>query len=81
MKSIQEINKQQQAELERLIEYAGSKARLAESLGVSRQIVYYWLKRGRISAGCALDVERITNGAFKAAELRPDVVNWMERSQ
>jgi DNA-binding transcriptional regulator YdaS (Cro superfamily) len=79
MKSIQEINKQQQAELERLIEYAGSKARLAESLGVSRQIVYYWLKRGRISASCALEVERITNGAFTAAELRPDVMNWMEK--
>jgi DNA-binding transcriptional regulator YdaS (Cro superfamily) len=79
MKSIQEINIQQMEELNRLIEYAGSKARLAESLGVSRQIVYYWLKRGRISASCALEVERITNGAFTAAELRPDVMNWMEK--
>jgi DNA-binding transcriptional regulator YdaS (Cro superfamily) len=79
MKSIQEINEQQRNELDRLIAYAGSKARLAESLGVSRQIVYYWLKRGRISASCALEVERITNGAFTAAELRPDVMNWMEK--
>lgn len=77
MKSIQEINKQQKEELERLIEYAGSKARLAQALGVSRQIVYYWLKRGRISASCAKDVEFITDGAFKAVELRPDVVSWI----
>jgi len=73
------IEKQQKYELERLLTWAGSKARLADALNISRQTVYYWIKRGRISATCAIEVERITKGLFTKEELRPDVINWSEK--
>jgi len=73
------IEKQQKYELERLLTWAGNKARLADALNISRQTVYYWIKRGRISATCAIEVEKITKGLFTKEELRPDVINWSEK--
>lgn len=78
MMSAIEVSKQQKYELERLLTWAGSKARLADALNVSRQTVYYWQKRGRISATCAREVEQLTKGLFTKEELRPDVINWSE---
>lgn len=79
MMSALEISKQQNYELQKLLTWAGSKARLADALNVSRQTVYYWEKRGRISATCAKEVEKITKGLFTKEELRPDVTNWTEQ--
>ena len=79
MMSAANIEKQQKYELERLLTWAGSKARLADALNISRQTVYYWIKRGRISATCAIEVEKITKGLFTKEELRPDVINWSEK--
>lgn len=78
MKSAKQLKMQQETELARLIEWVGSKSRLAEQLNVTRQAVHYWEKRGRIPASFAIEVEKLTNGYFKKEELRPDVATWME---
>lgn len=77
MKSIaQQVAEMEKQTLNELISYLGGPARLAEFLGVTRQIVYYWQKRGRISASAAIDVERLTDGKFKKSALRPAVTQW-----
>ena len=77
MKSFEQIKQEQASELMRLIEFAGSQARLARALDVSPQVVQNWVKRGRISATCAIDAEQQTNGFITKEELRPDVENWL----
>jgi DNA-binding transcriptional regulator YdaS (Cro superfamily) len=52
----------------------GSKAKMAEDLGISRN----WLSRliygtGKPSAEVAVGIERVTNGFIKRGELRPDL--------
>lgn len=76
MRSAQDLKVQQKRELKRLMDWCGSKARLAETLGVTRQTVYYWEKRGRISATMATEIERKTGGMFTRKQLRPDVITW-----
>ena len=78
MRSAKDLKTQQKRELKKLLDWFGSKARLAELLNVSRQTVYDWEKRGRISATMATEVERKTNGLFTRKQLRPDVINWSE---
>jgi len=76
VKSDQEIKQQQADQLDLLIDWVGSKSRLASELGVTRQTVYQWVSRGRISATCAAKVDELTNGLFKKQNLRPDVIEW-----
>ena len=76
MKSIEVMKAQQERELNRLLKWVGSQAQLSKQLGVSRQVVHLWFKRGRISATMATEVERKTLGLFKRDELRPDVIEW-----
>lgn len=79
MKSYKQIKQEQAAELIRLIEFAGSQSRLARALNVSPQVVQNWVKRGRISATCAINAERETNGFITKEELRPDVESWIDQ--
>ena len=62
--------------LAKLIEYVGGQARLAKHLDVSVQVVHNWVRRGRISATCAIESERLTKGAITKEDLRPDVIVW-----
>ena len=78
MQSIKEVKKQQKDKLNELIRWAGTQTRLAHNLGVSPQVVSAWVKRGRISATCAADVDKLTAGLFKKQDLRPDVINWIK---
>ena len=78
MKSFEQIKKEQASALDRLIQFCGSQARLARALDVSPQVVQNWVKRGRISATAAIDIERESNGAFTRQELRPDVESWID---
>lgn len=78
MKSFEQIKTEQAESLIRLVEYAGNQSRLARHLNVSPQVVQNWIKRGRISASCAIDAERITKGAITKRELRPDVDKWID---
>lgn len=81
MQSFEDIKKQQASELQRLIEFCGSQARLGRALNVSPQVVQNWVKRGRISATAAMDAERESNGAFTKEELRPDVHSWIDEQK
>jgi DNA-binding transcriptional regulator YdaS (Cro superfamily) len=47
----------------------GVYARLAAELGVSRQLMYEWLKRGFIPTSRAFDVEHATKGVVTAMEI------------
>ena len=76
MKSELQIREQQKEQLYKLTAWVGSQRRLADELGVTRQTVHNWIKRGRISALCATLVEEKTKGLFKRDNLRPDVVVW-----
>lgn len=78
MRSAKDLKDQQKRELKKLMDWFGSKARIAELLNVSRQTVYDWEKRGRISATMATELERKTNGLFRRDQLRPDVENWSD---
>jgi len=73
-----QIKDKQASELARLIEYVGSRNALASQLGVDYAVVTMWVKRGRISATQATNVERLSGGRFKRKDLRPDVAMWRE---
>ena len=76
MLSGEEIKNKQKDQLAKLLTWVGTRARLARELGESKQTVYAWIMRGRISARAAILVEKKTNGLFKKEDLRPDVVIW-----
>lgn len=79
MKSIAEqIKDIESAQLDMLIEHVGGQSELARFLGVTRQSVYEWKKRGRISATAAIQAEKLTNGTFKKEDLRPAVTQWRD---
>lgn len=62
----------QKSALEKAIDAAGSQLKLATILGVSQQVISYWVKTGRVlTAEHALIVERNT-GVSKHV-LRPDI--------
>lgn len=77
MKPYQQIRAEQAQYLAKLISYAGSQSRLARGLNVSPQVVQNWVKRGRISATCAIEAEALTGGAITKEDLRPDVESWL----
>lgn len=58
----------------RLVEHFGSQTKAADVLGVDQTTVSGWV-RGKhgMSPGVALRAEKITRGAFTAAELCPSV--------
>lgn len=78
MSLAQQIKQQQAQQLIKLVEWFGTQSMMAHKLGVSRQTVNNWLKRGRISATMAIKAEEITKGAFNKQSLRPDVIAWIK---
>ena len=76
MIGIKELRESQKSEMFKLIVWVGSQSRLAKSLGVERQVVAGWVRRGRVSASAAIKIEQLTDGLFKKEALRPDVVCW-----
>jgi DNA-binding transcriptional regulator YdaS (Cro superfamily) len=61
MNSIKAIN--------RLVVYFGGQYRLANALDVSSSAVSMWIKDGALPPMRAIQVERITDGKFKARDL------------
>jgi DNA-binding transcriptional regulator YdaS (Cro superfamily) len=51
-----------------LIDYFGTKAKMARTLKVSRGVVTFWGTRG-IPAHKAIMIEKITGGKFKASDI------------
>lgn len=78
MSRAKQIKTKQAQQLIKLVEWFGTQSMMAHDLGVSRQTVNNWLKRGRISATMAIKAEKLTNGHFKKQDLRPDVIAWIE---
>ncbi len=78
MKTQEQIEEQQRSQLNKLLVWIGTRSRLAAELGVSRQVVYGWVDRGRISATAATQVHIKTDGLFRREDLRPDVKEWKE---
>ena len=54
---------------EEVIEHFGNQANLARELGVTRQAITLWKVLDAIPPGNAVEIERITNGKFKAVDL------------
>jgi DNA-binding transcriptional regulator YdaS (Cro superfamily) len=59
--------------IQKAVEVCGSQSELGRRVGVAQGHVWYWLKTGKVSPLKAKDVERATQGAVTAEELRPDV--------
>lgn len=60
--------------LKRAIEQVGGLTKAAGALGVSPQRLGNWIDRGVPAEHCP-SIERITDGAVRCEELRPDV-DW-----
>jgi len=58
--------------LNKAIDFFGSKAELARRLNVSPMVVYQWSKR-KVPAERAFEIEQISAGAVMASEIRPDL--------
>ncbi len=58
--------------IDKALEFFGTKAKLAEALDVSEMVVYQWSKR-RVPVSRAVQIEKASGGSVLAAELRPDV--------
>lgn len=52
-----------------LINYYGSKKKLADALGVTQPAVSQWLSAGGLPPARAIDVELVTHGQFKAVDV------------
>lgn len=58
----------------RACELAGNPARLADTIGVSRQAVIQWVHgERRVPPGRCIAIEQATGGVVTRYELRPDV--------
>lgn len=66
-------------ELTRLIKCAGGVSSLANDVGVTRQNVYDWIKKGRISAtgaAVAAEIKKYSDNGFTRESLCPDITEW-----
>lgn len=60
--------------LQRAIEhFNGNQTALADALGVHRANITNWKKRRCVPAAWALEIEKVTAGAVKRSEIRPDL--------
>ena len=55
------------------IRWAGGKLALAKALGVTHAAVSQWLREGGLPPARAIEVERMTGGALRAANLVAEV--------
>jgi DNA-binding transcriptional regulator YdaS (Cro superfamily) len=60
-------------ELEKIVNYFGSKQKLAEAIGTSKQNVNIWKDKGYIPTKWAIEIEKATNRDINRAEIRPDI--------
>lgn len=58
--------------MKNFIEYYGNKANIARAFKVTPQAINSWFVRG-IPVKRAIEIERVTEGAIKREDLRPDI--------
>ncbi len=61
--------------LKKAINIVGSQSALAGALRISPQVVSNWMRRGNVPADYCPSIERVTHGAVRAEDIRPDV-DW-----
>lgn len=62
--------------LKTLIEHFKNQAALADALGVSPVAVHFWVQQDALPPKRAMQIERLTEGKFKADELvSPEVLH------
>lgn len=62
--------------IDRAVQIVGSQSALAASLGITKAAVWQWKEDGRkVPAEHCPSIERLTGGAVRCEDLRPDV-NW-----
>ena len=59
--------------IEKAVEICGSQQKLADACGVKQPSIWQAKESERCSAELAMAIERATDGAVKAIELRPDL--------
>lgn len=67
---------EQQTALTLILQWAGDIPTLAKLAGVDGATVHGWVKRGRISATAAIEIEKQSRGQFTRQMIRPDVREW-----
>lgn len=55
--------------IEDIIKWFGSKSKMARSLGVDRSAVTHWRQKGNLPPMRAIQVERISDGKFRAVDI------------
>jgi len=55
--------------IEEIIEWFGSKSKMAKRLGVDRSAVTHWQSKGNLPPLRAIQVERMTGGKFRAVDI------------
>ncbi len=55
------------------IDICGGQSALAKAVGVKPQAVQQWIGRGVVPVERVADIERATQGAVRARDLRPDI--------
>lgn len=61
------------AALEKALLIYGSQNALAKAIGYSQHAVWHACKKGRVSPGMAVAIERATNAVVLRGDLRPDI--------
>lgn len=55
--------------IEQIVEWFGSKSKMARSLGVDRSAVTHWVNKGSLPAYRAIQIEMMSNGKFRAVDI------------
>lgn len=66
---------QQSSHIARAAQIVGSRAAIARNLGITKGAVWQWEHGGRVPAEYCPQIERMTDGAVRCEDLRPDV-DW-----
>lgn len=71
----------QKERLNEVIDYFGSLACLADSLGLGYEAVRVWRVRGRISAQGAAKLEKLSKGKFARSYMLPTAKEYFESEE
>jgi len=70
-----------QTPIARAVNTVGSQRELARITGYSQHAIWHALQRGKVSAEMAIAIERATDGAVTARDLRPDIFSEIQTTR
>jgi len=65
--------KEEIMDLINIVNYFGSKQKLAQAIGTSKQNVNIWKDKGYVPTKWAIEIEKASNGEIQRSEIRPDI--------